>query len=516
MHPDTEEASRTRINTAPIRQDKRALWLIVFLCVAGCVLRIFHYSINRSLWLDEAMLALNIANRAFSALAKPLDFDQGAPVLFLWLQKAVVSVLSVKDYTLRIVPLAGGIASIFLMHRVSHYFVSARSTVLALALVVLSPMLIYYSSEVKQYSTDVAIALSLLLLGARCLAENSDRRSFFWLGIAGSIAIWFSHPSLFVFTAILLTLGIRATLERDSRLLTLIVVIGIVYAVSFASDYWISLRQLAANPYLKNYWSESLAPTSFFDAKWYLNVVGGMFNDPASFPAILPLNLLLFILGIAGSIKRVRWFGALLVGPIILCLIAAVLGKYPFSGRLLLFLLPCVFLVLASAVQFITDFSASRFNHRMGQFIFFGLAAYLLMGFSTSAIRNVVHPPLKEDIKPVLSYLAKKRQPSDPIYVYYGAKPAVAFYGPGFGLQPETYRVGKVARDEPAEYLKEITTFRGNPRFWIVFSHNCEWCVLNEKDFILYHLKRIGREIDEYTAPGASVFLFDLTENQKR
>ena len=513
MHPIAEKPSRPDINSD--ETSKTTIRLFIALCVLGCGLRIFHYVINRSLWLDEAMLALNIANRGFVSLLKPLDFDQGAPILFLWLQKAVVTVLTVKDYTLRLIPLIAGVASIFLMRRVCRCLVPVRSSVVAIALIALSPTLIYYSSEVKQYSSDVAIGLSLLLLGTKCLRDNPSQRSFVWLGIGGAIAIWFSHPSLFIFAGILLTLGVRAILRRDMRVLALTAATGLVYGISFGLDYWISLRQLAANSYLKSYWSESLAPTSVFDAKWYLNVIGGMFNDPGVLPAILPLNILLFVFGIVTAIKRNRWFTMFLIAPIVFCLAAAVLGKYPFSGRLLLFLLPFLFLLLAFGVEGISDWCEARSKTRVSRFVFLGLAMYLLMGFTTTDVRNVIQPPLKEHIKPVLSYLKEKRQPSDPIYVYYGAKPAGAFYGPDYGLDPASYTVGKSARDEPAEYLKEITMFRGNPRFWIIFSHNCEWCVLNEKEFILYHLQRIGRELDSYSASGASVYLFDLTERQQ-
>jgi hypothetical protein len=42
-----------------------------------------QYLYNRSLWCDEAWVALNILNRDFGELLNPLDYIQVAPVLWL-------------------------------------------------------------------------------------------------------------------------------------------------------------------------------------------------------------------------------------------------------------------------------------------------------------------------------------------------------------------------------------------------------------------------------------------------
>ncbi len=53
--------------------------------LVGLLLRLLHYLNNRSLWLDEAMLARNILDRGSFELLITLDYNQGAPVLFLLL-----------------------------------------------------------------------------------------------------------------------------------------------------------------------------------------------------------------------------------------------------------------------------------------------------------------------------------------------------------------------------------------------------------------------------------------------
>ena len=93
------------VNTSPVPR-----WTIIVVAVIGGVLRVVQYTDRRSLWYDEAMLSLNVASRSWRDLLAPLDLDQAAPLLFLWLQRALVSTFGVNELTLRFVALASGLA----------------------------------------------------------------------------------------------------------------------------------------------------------------------------------------------------------------------------------------------------------------------------------------------------------------------------------------------------------------------------------------------------------------------
>src|SRR5215216_3972810 len=83
--------------------------LLVAVLLVGTGLRLFHYLLGRSLWLDEARIALNIASRGWTELLEPLAYDQSAPLLFLWGLKGFTVALGVHEWALRALPVAAGI-----------------------------------------------------------------------------------------------------------------------------------------------------------------------------------------------------------------------------------------------------------------------------------------------------------------------------------------------------------------------------------------------------------------------
>ena len=291
---------RNRLSTIP--REKIAPFLattsIVAMCLLGFFFRIYFYGVNRSLWLDEAMLALNLVNRSFLELMNPLDFSQGAPVGFLFLQKAVISILGNSDYILRLFPLLSGLASIPLMYSISKQYGRGLAPYISLGLFAFSASLIYYSSELKQYSSDVLVTLLLLFIVPKSLQEKVSSNVFIALGFTGVLAIWFSHPALFILTGIILTLGLAFTKQRNSyKLWWLVGIIG-VWGINLILLYFISLQHLVANNVLLNYWSSGFAPLPpWSHLNWYYNSLGGMLNNPAR----LPFNVIivgLLILGI--------------------------------------------------------------------------------------------------------------------------------------------------------------------------------------------------------------------------
>jgi len=165
---------------------KRLLWIII--CF-GIILRFIQYLYNRSLWFDEAMLTFNIINRSFSELFQPLNYGQAAPFGFLIIEKLLIRTFGNSEYVLRLFPFLCGIISVFLFCRVAVYYIEKRAVPIALGLFAISGPLIYYSSEVKQYSSDVTIALLLYWVAIYIQSKKLTIPCIAIFGVIGAVSI---------------------------------------------------------------------------------------------------------------------------------------------------------------------------------------------------------------------------------------------------------------------------------------------------------------------------------------
>ena len=126
--------------------------LSFILLLSGIFLYFYQYLSNRSLWLDEAMLALNIIHRSWPQLLQPLDDNQAAPIGFLLVTKILISIFGEHEYIWRSVPFISGITAIILFWRISPQILNKPSILFALILYVFSFQLVRYASEFKPYA----------------------------------------------------------------------------------------------------------------------------------------------------------------------------------------------------------------------------------------------------------------------------------------------------------------------------------------------------------------------------
>ncbi len=167
-------------------------WTVVCL---GCAVRLSQYWAGRALWVDEAMLAVNIGSRLFVGLAAPLDYDQVAPLPFLWAVKLATSIAGVNEYALRAVSLLAGCALLEVVRRVAARVCGGPGIIAAILITALCPALIYYTNELTPYSLDALVAMLLVLLGLDAVQHGADSRRLSTLVWAGTAAIWLSMPA---------------------------------------------------------------------------------------------------------------------------------------------------------------------------------------------------------------------------------------------------------------------------------------------------------------------------------
>jgi hypothetical protein len=488
---------------------------VIFILAMGIFLRMWQYAANRSLWLDEASLALNLINRSFIGLLQPLDYNQAAPLGFLFIQKISVLVLGNSEYSLRLFPLIAGTFSLLLMYHIAIKYLQGTAVYTVLALFSISSFLIYYSSENKQYASDVLFTLILLTSGYSCLDSNTKPRSYALLAGSGIIAIWMSHPALFVMAGIGLALMVQQISRKDRQRLLWSGITILLWLANFAFLYLISLRFASLNNYLINFWSFSFMPMPpWSNMKWFAATLKSVLINPLGLTFVSLSTFLLFA-GLISIFLR-RWDLGLVVSlPIFTALIVSGFQKYPFTDRLLLFLVPLFFILIAEGLERIRGI-LDKYSHLVGYCTCWVLLILLLFNPVAIALTQLEEPDMSEHIRPVIEYLSHKRQNSDAVYLHRSSRSAFMYYSHLSVLKDNEYRLGTSSRSEPEKYWKDIDKLRGNPRVWFIFSHSSNKAKVNEEMYYLIYLNKIGRKIDEFKAPGAAAYLYDLRDVQRQ
>jgi hypothetical protein len=477
--------------------------------ILGILVRLRQYLFDRSLWLDESMLALNIIRRSPAELLKPLDYAQAAPVGFLWLEKLAVNYFGTSELALRLVPLLCGIASVLLFAVVARKFLSATAVPLAVGLFAVSEPLIYYSSEVKQYSADVAFAL-ILCLAATPLFETSSRiAGVLIISVVGGIALWFSNPTALTLAGLGLSAFWISARKRDSRVLLLLLIPAAVWSCSFLVYYILSLRDvLTQHRDLFFFWRAAFAPfppTSPSDALWYVSAFVNIVSYPMGslFPGIAAIAA---VLGLAKLHAEGRGRFLILLSPMAVTLMASWARLYPLENRFILFLVPAIILFFAAGLESIHTTVRKTLPLLSILFVGFLLVYPLLRG-----IRHFAKPKGVEEIKLSLEYVEKHRSRGDILYCYYGAVPALEYYTRRGVIGPIDEVIGVDSHQQWVSYEEDLNKLRGQKRVWILFSHVWQTGGVDEEVLFLNYLDLFGTRLDSHQVTGASAYLYDLS-----
>jgi hypothetical protein len=474
--------------------------LLIFL---GIAMRLSRYVANQSLMCDEAALGVNIITRSFAGLLQPLAYEQGAPVGFLLLVKSTASVFGYGEPSLRVTPILAGIVSLPLFYLLAREVLSPWASALALALFAGCWQLVNYSHFMKQYSSDVAWAVALVLAALRWRLAA--------LGILGAVAIWFSHPAIFVLAGIGVTLLAEKLATRRYRELPALAAVGAGWALCAAANYFAFERSLTHNQGLSSGWQDWFMPHSLVLAPgWFVAHALSLFQDIDGTPAgryLAPLTALLAVIGaVQLSRERPRAAGFLVL-PLAFTVAASALRAFPFGGRLCFFLLPAL-MILAIRGVWVAVTAAGRRGALVGA-VLAGLVAAPAMAKS---VYGAITQPGTQEMRPLMIRIAQAQQDGDSLLLHSSAEGAVAFYQ----LQSRRYSLAKIRDvqtfDSDGQFQEDLDRLlrAGKAhRLWLIVSYDSP-AFRKDEQAETAELNRVGAVRLQLREFGASAFLYVL------
>jgi hypothetical protein len=490
---------RKRINVADVA--------ILGIALIGVILRLRKFFFSRSLWLDEAALALNILHQSPFELFGQLQFGQVAPFGFLLIEQGFARLLGGGEKILRLFPLIAGLAALAGIILLSRKLLSKTGWIVAGGLIAIAPPLVHYSSELKPYSSDVAIAMGLLLLALSRDTARTNETKIVRDAVIGAAAVWISYPALFVLAGIgfveSLLLLIHSKWDVFKRNLP-------TYTVWGFSSLAVILQTSAARARLAGleHWSGSFMPVpprSISDLEWFLDRYLGLFDDALGLATWSGVAALV-IIGFFILLQR-DWESALFIAsPTLFLLVASGLQVYPVADRAILFLAgPLAICIAATFESVLPDSGPSRW------LAFILLGGILVWGPIQRDYASFRTPPRQEEVRDVVEYLKPRLAEADTIYVYYGAEPAFRYYSNRLNLGQANVIYGSRFRLEPRQYLDELASGLSQDEMWFVFAHDYFSDIGNEREYILRFLDCLGDQELEYRRPGAHLYQYGFS-----
>lgn len=518
-------------------------WIIIFI---GIALRLVRYLYNPSLWFDESDTAIDIISRTLADLINPSpDWSIKYPYGFLIIEKLATQFFGNSEYALRLFPFVSGIISLFLFYKIAGHYLRPKAVLIALGLFAILDPLIYYSSELKPYSSDLTFALLIYIASIYIESRKLNVPRIILHGILGAIIVWFSHPSIFVLAGTGSILSIYSLSRKEWSRLAGLLTISLMWALSFIACYFIYIKKLQLNFDMS---VEDLLmiersfvpfpPKSLNDLKWIIDSFFEVFNNPVglTFTGIAAFTFLLGCLSLFHDNKEKFY---LLISPILFTMLASILHQYPFKGRLIVFLIPFILLFIAEGVEYVREKISVK--SAVPGMVLVGI--FFIYPLSWAAY-HAKTPSSAEEIRPVIRYIENHWEKDDVIYVHYYPQYAFEYYTkfhPAkylfdennciIGIAPRgwyrTWRKQQVSKyyspDQKItqssaeifkEYIKDLDKLKGHKRVWVLFTSNIVKDGINEEKFLVYHLDTTGKRLDSFGRSGiADVYLYDLSNH---
>jgi hypothetical protein len=328
--------------------------LIAAFIVVGIALRLIRYVLRFPLWNDEALLAANLLDRGFADMMRPLDYHQVAPLGFLWAELTAVKLLGFHEWSLRLVPMLGGIASVLLFHRLARHIVRGAALVLAVGIFAVNYSSVRYACEVKPYGLDLAAATLLLLLTVEWWKRPEEMWRLWLLAAVVPLALGLSFPAVFVAGGASVAIGFVLLRSPSWRGWAAWGILNLVIVASFVTWYWLGIaaQAQAESGVMVAGWADAFPPRDSLVklAVWLVKVHAGPLlavpvgGDNCGSAATMLLCLVAAVVLVRQGRYRLL---VLCAAPFALTLLAATLRLYPYGGhmRLSMHVVPIVSLL---------------------------------------------------------------------------------------------------------------------------------------------------------------------------
>jgi hypothetical protein len=486
------------------------------------------WATGRAFWGDELAISINLREKAVTELADRLLYFQVAPVGWLATGKAMLVGFGEGERVLRLPSLVAGLVALGLVAVIADRAIGRWAAVAAVGLVGVTPAILYYAGELKQYSVETAVGLGLVAVGG-ALTRRQAGAARWWVIAAGAgfalVAVALSYSALVVLAGVAAGVVTHLALQRRWRN-ALMSVLVVAPAALLGAGLVLHRQSLPLHPTQDRFF-----PTGFPASDGGVGAVLEWLPDMWTELTVYPLGwrspwwtLLLVAAGLVAFAARGRWQWVAIFGGVLAAAAgAAAAGGLPLAGRVSLYLVPVfVLLIVAGLAGVVQAIRRLAQRHRLPGWVWPAAATAVVVALAVAAgppirdgLAEVRDPAVRDTGRAALSTVAELRRPGDVVVVYHFSHKLIRWYGPGVGVgvaEVERFRLlPDGSPDCHPERLDEALA--GARRVWYVYGTRLSSDPLDYQDRVARELARRGRIVEtrEYGDRSGGWVLVDLT-----
>lgn len=447
--------------------------LLVLIVILGFILRLKGFIDNPSLWHDESALGWNILNKSYGQLFEKLRFLQIAPPLFLVFTKFLVFITNSYnnvlrcDMVLRLLSFIFGNLSIITFYFVcKKLFQSKWSALAGVTFIALNPTLINYSFEFKPYSLDLFTSMLALLIFLNINFKTVTLKKICIYGLILSILPWFSFGSVFVILSGILVLSFK---KENPKLFFSLLALPVLSAISYLNIYVIKIYSQNSNGML-GFWHDYFVKSDFSNIYPLINDnLHYFFSSVQHFP--FWIASITIIAGFILFIKKSEFFFVQITILIFSTLIfASMLKFYPFSRRMILFLIPIIVIYMVKITDTKKWYIASLILSLL-------IIPHFIFAFKFLNLQNVNKGYFAREM---MFIMAKEINTNDKIILSEGSNADYFYYNSFFKIpnKVEYIKPNKTENETNSTLLNKLP----KGKYWIFASYDYNTKFINNQE----------------------------------
>lgn len=433
------------------------------------ILKIKTYLLARPLWHDECSLAINILTRDFLGLFQPLENEQKAPIIFMILNKIVSYLLGTNEIALKFVSFISGLASVIIFYFLSKKFLENKFSIIsANFLFAINYQLIYWAQKFKQYSFDVFLFMTSILLFNKLNLEKISYKKCLLYSFLSMLLIMASFPCVFIVVAYILfcildKVNVKKTLSYS---LPLIIFSGLYY---FKSLYGVQSHEVSS--YLE-YWDMGFLKFNLISVLLVFKENFNFFFEPNNFALI---GIILFVFGCILLLKNRNKISSLILLSFFGIILASFLQIYPIWQRTALYLLPISILFMSKPLDLLST------NKKVSSFIIIALFITYFCKYNFSYINAFLKQDAfaYTDALTIFPKLIAKYDKNDILIINSSTKADFAYYSDIYKFRPKKFILVPIYRYDKEYYYNFMNSLPKGNNYWFIlgweYSHKSKF-----------------------------------------